>query len=276
MDRTAPAHVREVWHQSYERAKNYYTRERAPSPDNLARNTAWKTTQMFWEEPRKGQFRARNPNAPLLAGKYRGKNIVIGSKEDIPFPGPTAALCKLVELTWIAGDGELQVQRFGEPGLPDVFWNRKTKILYMFPDTSMDEGVCLAQPAKPSRAPRILRNLASLFSTPLRNEDDVFIGLEDQVDMYELWAKRGPTCRHNVTVPEDPIVAFGVADTIVYRSDKWEDEPNPHPDKVGSQEYLHQFGLDVAIEETPNGKRRPSAVVIRGGKLDVLEGGIAH
>ncbi|MDP3910843.1 MAG: hypothetical protein Q8Q14_10685, partial [Gemmatimonadales bacterium] len=61
MDRNAPPLVREVWHHSYERAKNYYTRERAPSPDNLARNTAWKTVKMFWEEPRRGQFRARNP-----------------------------------------------------------------------------------------------------------------------------------------------------------------------------------------------------------------------
>jgi hypothetical protein len=31
------------------------------------------------------------------------------------------------------------------------------------------------------------------------------------------------------------------------------------------------------MEETPAvGKQKPAAVVIRGGKLDVLEGGIAH
>lgn len=268
--------MREIWHHAYERAKNYYTRERAPSPDNLARNTAWKTVKMYWEEPRRGQFRSRNPNEPILAGTYRGEKIHIGDEQELPPPGETATLCKLVELTWIAEDGELQVQRFGEPGLPDVFWNRDTKILYMFPDTELGEGVCIApSAAPPSRTPRILRNLANLFS-PLRSQNDVFIGLEDQVAMYKLWAKRSPTCKHNLTVPEEPIVAYGIADTIVYRSDKWQKQPNPHPDKRGSQEYLHQFGLDVAIEETPNDDQRPAAVVIRGGKLTVLEGGIAH
>lgn len=83
-----------------------------------------------------------------------------------------------------------------------------------------------------------------------------------------------PRCRHHLSVPSEPLDAYGVADTIVYRSDKWENQPNPDPDKRGSQEYLHQFGLDVAIEETPGNP--PPAIMVRGGKLDVLEGGIAH
>jgi hypothetical protein len=271
--KNAPSDVQDAWHQSFEQARDYYTAEKAPSPENLAKNTAWKTVKLFWSEPRKGHFRARNPNEPVRAGTYRGDPLYIGDEEDIPVPGPTAALCKLIELTWIAADGTLQVQRFSAPGLPDVLWNRKTKILYMFPDVELGEGVCQIPKQGSSRVPRILRNLMS----PLRADDDVFVGLDDQVKMYKLWAKRGPTCRHKITIPEDPIVAFGAADTIVYRSDKWQKEPNPDPDKMGSQEYLHQFGLDVAIEETPSRRdRRPASIVVRGGKLDVLEGGIAY
>lgn len=280
--RDAPADVREVWQNAYERAHEYYKRERAPSPDNIARNTAWKTVKMFWDEPRKGQFRALNPNDGVLAGTYRNQPIYIGEPEPMPPPEKTATLCKLVELTWLAADGNLQVQRFGEPGLPDVFWNRHTNTLYVFPHVEMGAGECAVQEhGARRRAPGrgILANLAKMvgLTSRLSAPDDTFIGLEDQAKMYELWAKRPPTCRHELSVPDDPIVGYGVADTIVYRSDKWEDAPNPHPDKLGSQEYLHQFGLDVAIEETPNKRQQsPTAIVIRGGKLDVLEGGIAH
>lgn len=239
--------VRDVWHNAYEDAVGYYTAERAPSPDNLARNTAWKTVKMFWDEPRRGQFRMRNPNEPVIAGKYKGETIHIGEERPLPAPGKTADLCKLIELTWISVDGMLQVQAFGEPGLPDVFWNKKTKILYMFPELELGEGVC---------------------------GDDVFIGVREQVKMFRIWSKRDPSCVYELSAPEEPVVAYGIADTIVYRSDKWQKEPNPHPDKLGSQEYLHQFGLDVAVEETPGNP--PPAIVVRGGKLTVLGGGIAH
>jgi len=243
----APTEVREVWFDAYENAKDYYTSQRAPFPDNLAKNTAWKTVKMFWEEPRSGRFRMRNPNEPVLAGAYKGTQIGIGQKIPFEEPAKTAALCKLIELSWIASDGSLQVQRFEPPGIPDVFWNKKRKTLYMFPELELGEGVC---------------------------GDDVFIGLRDQFKMFRTWAKRDPRCRYELTVPQEPVIALGVADTIVYRSDKWQDEPNPHPDKQGSQEYLHQFGLDVAIEETPGDP--PPVIQVRGGKLTVLEGGIAN
>lgn len=274
IDRSAPDDVRDLWTESYEVANDYYTQEKAPSPDNLSRNTAWKTVKMFWEQPRRGQYRARNPRAPVIAGTYRGQALPIGKQQPIPPPQETATLCKLVELTWIAEDGNLQVQRFQEPGLPDVFWNRRTKILYMFPGTPLDAGQCVTVPQTPSRMPRVLRNLVGFFA-PLEGGDDTFIGLKDQVGMYKIWTNgRQPTCRHEITISGKPIMAYGVADTIVYRSDKWDKKPNPHPDKVGSQEYLHQFGLDVAVEET--GGDPPPQIVIRGGKLDVLEGGIAY
>lgn len=271
--RDAPAPVRAAWEGAYEEAVDYYEAQAAPSPDNLARNTAWKTVKLFWSEPRKGQYRERNPNDRVIAGTYRGEVIHVGQTRPLPEPGKTAGLCKLLELTWIAHDGTLQVQRFQEPGLPEVFWNKKTQILYVFPMLELGEGVCKVP--KERGGSRILRNLLA----PFQGNDDTFIGLEDQVKMYRLWAKRDPQCRYNLTVPSEPIVAYGVADTIVYRSDKWEkdkwpDGVNPHPDKRGSQEYLHQYGLDVAIEETPGDP--PPSIVMRGGKLTVMEGGIAH
>ena len=243
----APADVRDVWQNAYVNAKDYYTSERAPSPDNLARNTAWKTVKMFWEQPSKGRFRMRNPNEPIVAGSVKGTTIGVGQERPLTEPGKTTALCKLIELSWIAPDGSLQVQRFEQPGLPDVFWNKKSKILYMFPEVELVDGVC---------------------------GSDVFLGLRDQFKMFRTWAKRDPRCRYEIDVPLDPVIAVGVADTIVYRSDKWQKEPNPHPDKLGSQEYLHQFGLDVAVEEAQGDP--PPTIQVRGGKLTVLEGGIAN
>lgn len=267
--RDAPAEVRDVWQNAYDAAREYYTTQHAPSPDNLARNTAWKTVKMYWSEPRRGQFRARNPDQGVVAGVYKGDTIRVGEEHPLEAPENTTMLCKLVELSWIAPDGELQVQRFQEPGLPDVFWNKHKKILYMFPDIEVGDGACVAQRSG-GAGPRLFQRLTA----PLRADDDVFIGLRDQVKMFKTWSKRDPRCRHELMVPEESLVAYGVADTIVYRSDKWEAQPNAHPDKRGSQEYLHQFGLDVGIEETPGNP--PPAVVVRGGKLDVLEGGIAH
>lgn len=260
-----------MWKNAYESARAYYKAERAPSPDNIARNTAWKTVKMYWTEPRKGQFRMRNPNDAIIAGVYKGQTIHAGSQQPLIAPEKSTGLCKLIELSWVAPDGTLQVQRFQEPGLPDVFWNKKKRVLYMFPDLEMGEGVCVASDAPKGRgASRIIRNLMD----PLRGGDDVFIGLKDQVKMFKTWSKRKPRCRHDLLIPDGNVTAYGVADTIVYRSDKWEKEPNPHLDKRGSQEYLHQFGLDVAIEETPGDP--PPTIIVRGGKLDVLEGGIAH
>jgi hypothetical protein len=272
IEREAPPDVNAAWRNAYEEALDYYSKERAPYPDNLARNTAWKTIRLFWDRQSKSRYRKLNPDGDPVAGVYQGQQLLMD--EDTPFPPPkkTAMLCKLLELTWIDESGVLNVQRFQEPGLPDVFWNRHTKILYAFPGNESIAQVCATKgaPRRTSIVPRILRNLFSPTSEP----DDVFVGLEDEAEMYEIWADRPPRCRYKVEIDEQPVVSLGAADTIVYRSDKWQDEPNPDPDKRGSQEYLHQFGLDVALQETP--EEPPSSIVIRGGKLDVLEGGIAH
>jgi hypothetical protein len=65
-----------------------------------------------------------------------------------------------------------------------------------------------------------------------------------------------------------------VADTIVYRSDKFDGKRNPHPDLKGASEYVHQFDEDVFVEGSET--TPPDAILVSGGKIDVKPGGIVH
>ncbi len=103
-------------------------------------------------------------------------------------------------------------------------------------------------------------------------------GLEVEAKMLSTWAKgREAKCHVPVPLPDVMVVPVGVADTLVYRSDKFDGPRNPHPDQQGSQEYVHQFDDDVFVEESKfSATKPPAAVLISGGRLDVEAAGIVH
>ena len=192
-------------------------------------------------------MRKKNPDE-IRMGKTRGGEVVrFGDKaERVGSPGKTAGLAKFIEIAWIDARGVLHIQRFTEPGLPDLAWNDRTKVLMVFPTTEVPD-VCH-------------RNLQ---------------GLEREAKMISKWAKgRKAKCAIPMQVDDYLTTPLGVADTIVYRSDKFDGKRNPHPDLRGASEYVHQFDDDVFVEGSETSP--PDAILVSGGKLDVKPGGIVH
>lgn len=243
-----PAHVRRTWQEAFDKAHTYYVSQRAPDPKTIASNTAWKTIEL--------QYGRKSNRQRVEVGKTRkGKPVYLGSRSHkAPELPKTPRLGKVIEIAWLdASNGEpyLHVQRFKEPGLPDLMWDDDKKILLFFPTSNPPQGI---------------------QSTDLR-------GLEKQAKVFRRWAKgRKPKGFARISTPDNVMVApVGVADTIVYRSDKFSGKHNPHPDLRGSQEYVHQFDDDVFVEQAKsNFNVRPEVVNILGGRLDVEPGGIVH
>lgn len=246
--KNAPEEARRLWDEAFRNAERYYKSQRAPDPRTIASNTAWKTVNLYWKPESNGQLRRRNPQAELQVGATAdGEPVYFGEEpEKIGSPGKTTWLGKAIEVAWIDQDGNLRIQRFREPGLPDFAWNDRTKTLMMFPTTEVPE-IC----------------------------DPDLRGLEAEAKMIGVWAKgRKAKCKVPVKVDNFLVVPVGVADTLVYRSDKFDGKRNPHPDLRGAKEYVHQFDDDVFVEES--GGKPPEAILISGGRLDVEPGGIVH
>lgn len=247
-DRAMPAPIRSIWDHAYDNARRYYRAQNAPDPDELSKHTAWRVLNVLGYE-RKGLRRKwvrTNPSSPVVGETAKGQVVHLNSPpEEIPSPGQTTVLGKLVELAWIDGAGRLQVLRFTEPGLPDLVWNEELKTLMAFPGIGM--SACLPPGQYPAAS-----------------------------KMLKRWAQRDAQCAREGGIPPYQVAPVGAADTIVYRSDKWH-ERNPHPDLKGSQEYLHMFGPGVFAEAAhANQGASPPAVLVQGGKLDVEERGIIH
>lgn len=165
----------------------------------------------------------------------------------LPNPGDVAWLGKMLDYAWITSEGELYKRTFeGDP--PDLWWNKDQKTLYSFPNAHVPE-VCM--PISPD--------------------------LEDTAHMFKRWAQRDAHCSKVVQVPMARMYPRGAIDSVSYRSDKWHDR---NPDIVrlkGSSEYIHLHGDGVWVwEDTPDLNGTPNAVMIRGGRLDVVEQGIIH
>lgn len=244
---SAPAEARALWNEAYQSAETYYKGQRAPDPHVIASNTAWKTLNLYWRKTPLGKIIQRNPSQ-IQMGKVRGgEKVYFGeAAEPIEGPGKTTQLGKFLEVAWIDENGVLHVQRFKEPGLPDLVWNDRTKTLMAFPTTEVPD-VC----------------------TPNLE------GLGREAKMLSEWAEgRKAKCQVPMRVDNYLVMPVGVADTLVYRSDKFDGKRNPHPDLKGAKEYVHQFDDDVFIEET--GSKPPDAILISGGRLDVERRGIIH
>jgi hypothetical protein len=160
--------------------------------------------------------------------------------QKMPNPGDTIILGKLLEFAYLTNPPNVQFVKFNPGQEPDLLWSRENKMLVAYPHLSIP-GVRLGS-----------------VSEKLRQE-------------YTRWAQRGPRGSMQIEVPAYKITPAGAADTVVYRSSKWTQTPGDPP---GAQEYIHQFGEKVEFERGRG--EVPSAIVFRGGKLDVLPAGIVN
>jgi hypothetical protein len=227
--------LRPLWDEAFVAAKQYYTKARAPDPDVLSSNTAWKTVVL--------------ESNPEVAGKLRGANVGFGMQEHrVVFPPKATLLGKVLELCFVSHDGALVCQKFEAPGLPDLIWDNARKELFVV-QVSARKTSCL----------------------PGTN------GLGSQASMLKVWSKRDAECTVEYDDPRVLVAPVGVADTIAYRSDKW-NKKNGEPDLIGSPEYVHQFDDGVFVEEPRrrSSNSAPKLALIHGGKLDVEAGGIVN
>jgi hypothetical protein len=201
--------------------------------------------------------------------------ILFGSQRLAPQPGQVGKLGKLLEITFIDPAGRFRVQRFDEPGLPDLLWNDDLRALFAYP--AMDPSThCIPLEHVDARA-------ANRYSG-FRNRGRVPDHLSDGVEIVERWHQRPARCYEVIDPPDEVVTVIGMADTVVYRSDKWEPhgEPtwneagkfNDHPDLEGSQEYVHQYDIGVVLEESTG--YPPETVVMHGGKLEAWKEGLVY
>lgn len=165
----------------------------------------------------------------------------------LPNVGDVAHLGKLIEYAWITPEGEVVKRTFSGDDPPDLWWNAEQKTLYSFPNIVVPD-YCLIIP-----------------------ED-----MEDTAHMFKVWSQRDARCQKNMEITTVRMYPRGVADSGSYRSDKWHDE-NPEEGLTGSPEYIHLHGAGVWVwEDTQDLTTTPTAIMIRGGRLDVEERGIIH
>jgi hypothetical protein len=80
---------------------------------------------------------------------------------------------------------------------------------------------------------------------------------------WKLWSQFYPDSARRVVVPSPKMLFYGIAEYIIYRSDKWDAEEN---------DYIHTF---TSKPEIWRGSTRNNCVwVITGGKLSVRSAGI--
>lgn len=173
---------------------------------------------------------------PAIPPPGRGPHAFIAD------PGELTQLGVCIEYTFIDGNAELQIRRFPQGDPPYLYWSDARRTCYVFPGS--EPGPCQA-PDPSSRA-----------------------GVD-----FRRWAQRDPACSRVVDVPEVDLFYDGLADTIIYASDKWHD-PNPNDKMVGSQEYIHQVGDGVGLWQGRG--RVPPAIAFTGGCLDMEERGLIH
>ena len=243
-----------------------------------------------------------------IAGHWPdGEPIAFGQTRETPSPGPVGVLGKLLEVAYLDHEGTFRVQRFGEPGLPDLVWSDRYKSCFAFPHLDI-LGSCVpldyidvegrlvdVRRRHPLESPRQLAANQGFVSAtgaeleptrhaarhrepgrgvkpPTVSASDV----DEAVAIAERWHQRDAQCFRRLETPDMPVFVIGMMDTIVYRSDKW-GEPNPHPDLAGSQEYVHQDEYGVVLEMSHVAKgRAPDAVVVHGGKLDAWKEGLVY
>jgi hypothetical protein len=191
------------------------------------------------------------PNVEDIAKRSAWRTLdAIRAPEQEPRRVPTEASCivlgRLLEYSFVDMNGHLHIRTMQEPDPPELLWDHQRKLLYCFPQI------------RPTHCSQIPPNMKAV------------------ADLYERWAQRPPHCYNDLEIPAYKVHAVGLADTVSYRSDKWNDES----DAVGlgdATPYIHDLGRDVwCWMDADNPPRQPKAIVIGGGRLDMHEKGLIH
>jgi hypothetical protein len=152
----------------------------------------------------------------------------------LPDPGDMLDLGCFLELEWCTCAGKLEGVRITGEKVP-LLWSDRLQALFVFPDSK--RGAC-SYPARPREA-----------------------------KLRQVWTRGGQTakCAQKVKFPRPamPIVYPGIQ--VSYRSNKFGSTTN----------YIHhhEAGVRVYFSDPPT-KRRPRAIMIRGGKLSLTPHGI--
>jgi hypothetical protein len=203
--------------------------------EKTASRTAWRALRAFFRDDGKAMVR-RSPDDALLR---RAKM----PKAKVGEPGRLITLGVLLEYTFINPEASLVVRRFPDEDPPQLYWSHDQKVLWVFPGTGTEE----------------CRN-------PTKGEP--------HVRDFKRWTQREAVCERMIDVPDVEVRLQGLADTVVYRSDKWHGRNEDQLAHSGSQEYIHQFGDGVGVWQDKGNP--PSALAFMGGCLDMEERGIIH
>jgi len=203
----------------------------------IAESTAWRRTRMAWREGSQRTWEA-------CSG---GTCVPWPAAQKLPKPkSDLVGLGVLVEYGYIGKDGVLRVWATDPDQPPILWWDAGSKMLYAFPGT-------------PYPACMLDRQYNTSGSTE---------------QLYETWTKRKPVCGvTDMQIPAVKIHCVGAADTVSYRSDKW-NERIDDPRAYGAQEYIHKHWHDVWT--WMDNEKNPRAIMIEGGELDVHAKGIIH
>lgn len=166
----------------------------------------------------------------------------------LPEPGPCIGLGRMIEYAFIDSIGNLQIRSFAsDDDPPEVYWDHKNKRIYCFPH--IRQTSC-------SRIPNELRGAA---------------------EHYKTWSKREPKCYDELEIPDDlVIVPVGMADSITYRSDKWEKRSNSKG-LIDGATYIHDHGPKVwTWQDDDPDDGLPQVIMIQGGRLDMHAKGLIH
>jgi hypothetical protein len=231
---------REFWEVVRKTAYDYYSQSGAPEPKKVAERSAWKATR--------GRAGLQNVWKP---GRLGATAVV--ERMETPKPmklrvtDEVIALGPLLEYVWIdQHTGDLVVSRWKKHEPPVLYWNDAEKELLVFPHAD-DPTSCM----------------------PITED------LEEAAEMFETWMQRPPECVSEIEIPVGKIKPLGLADSLVYVSDKWHAK-NPDPAKRGSQEYFHQDSDGTWLFQDPDHPDDPRIIRIHGGMLDVESRGIIH
>ena len=216
----------------------------------VAEATAWRTIRMSWRPDNRGRSWIRCTN---------NRCVKWPRPQQLPRPkSELVGLGVLIEYGYVDADGELQIVRANTDTPPMLYWDHVAKRLYAFPYAGY--GTCDAIPSTPP--------------------------MQMAAKVYKMWAKgRKPQCATKVQAPKTRVFAAGVADTISYRSDKYDGPselriidlrgvPMQDASMPNSTPYIHKHWHDVWtwVDDEDD----PWVIMIEGGALDVHAKGIIH